>query len=289
MAEPKATAERAFPAQPAVVGGGQIIASPFQFYTTGEERLRVVSANSLVGVRLKVQARFIDRKGTIQANSWDHVPNSDRTTATSDVDLGVGALLNLTVFAGTGQPLSGQTYVIVQMVRGAGGAAIVLGTLLGGYVTSKQALGWPGSPILPSTSGEPYIRTVTGTDPAAGSEWQESVPTGARWQLMTVAVDLVTGAAVANRTSRLSLRAGGTRVFGSAQKGIVTASSTRTLFWGASMPIETEISPNANIAGIPAPMILKAADEVASDTDNMQAADNYGAPRIYVREWLEVQ
>lgn len=183
-------AEQAFVAPPIASAGGRVIASPFQFYTTGEDNLRIVSVNAYVGVRLKIQGRFIDAKGVISASSWDHTPNTDRTKKTDDVPLGVGAVLNLTVFASQGTPLIGQTFVIVQLVRGLGAAAIVLGTLLQGYVTSAQALGWPGSPIVSSTDGEPAVRTIAGTNPAIGVDIIETVPTNARWELLSVQATL---------------------------------------------------------------------------------------------------
>src|SRR5204863_2582589 len=102
---------------------------------------------------------------SIIANSVDHVPNTDRSVKTSDHPLGVGQLLNLTVFASAGAPLIGQTYVKVQLIRGVGAAAIVLGTLLGGYVTAVHALGFPGSPIENSLTATPAIRYITGTNP----------------------------------------------------------------------------------------------------------------------------
>src|SRR5213592_1900599 len=173
--------ERVFVAQPLASAGGRIIASPFQFYVTGEDHLRVISVNSLAGVRLKLQGRFIDTSGKLDAFSYDHIPTSDRTATTTMHQLGVGAVLNLTVFASTGAPVSGQTFVIVQLTRGLGAAAIVLGTLLQGYVTSAQHLGWPGSPIVTSTAGEPLIRKIVGTTPGAGNNINETVPTGARW------------------------------------------------------------------------------------------------------------
>ena len=177
--------ERPFLALPAASAGGRVIASPFQFVTTGEDALRLVSVNARPGVRLKIQARRYNTAGGIDANAWDHIPNDDRTPRSDDYPIGVGALLNLTVFASSGTPLVGQTFVIVQLVRGVGAAAIVLGTMLQGYVTSTQGLGWPGSPITSSTDAEPCVRAIQGTQPAPGVEISETVPTGARTRRTT--------------------------------------------------------------------------------------------------------
>src|SRR4051812_10049451 len=111
-----AATERQIVAQPTASAGGRVISSPFQFYTTGEDRLRVTSFNSLTGVALKIQSRFVDSKGAVQANAEDHIPLSNRTARQTEHELGAGALLNLTVFANTGTPQIGQTFVIVQLV-----------------------------------------------------------------------------------------------------------------------------------------------------------------------------
>src|SRR5439155_18890058 len=115
-------------------------------------------------------------------------------TKTQNYKLGKGAILNLTVFASAGAPLMGQTYVIVQLIKGLTGATIVLGTLLGGYLTATQALGWPGSPIISSTDGEGCTRLIVGTTPAAEANILETVPTGARWELLSLEASYVQGA-----------------------------------------------------------------------------------------------
>ncbi len=281
--------ERAFPAQPTVSGAGQIIASPFQFYTTGEERLRVVSANSLTGVRLKIQARFIDRGGTIQANSWDHVPNTDRSIRSDDVELGTGALLNLTVFAGTGAPLVGQTFVMVQLVRGVGAAAIVLGTLLAGYVTATQALGWPGSPIESSIAGGGYVRTITGTTPGVGQDISETVPTGARWELLAVWARLFTSAAVANRFAVFTVFDPANHLVQSAHPNAQVASAQGQYSWANGFNAQLVTATLVYQAPLPMHLAILAGQKFTITLINQDAGDQWDPPYFTVREWLEVQ
>jgi len=158
--------EQAFPSSAPIVGGGRLLPTPAQFYVTGEDRLRIVSANAMAGVSLQLHWRHAEPSGRTVPNAQTHTPASDRSIAVTDYPLGVGSLLNVTVFAGAGAPKVGQTYVMVQLVRGTGAAAIVLGTLLAGYVTSTQALGWPGSPIAGSLEGGGAYRSIAGATPA---------------------------------------------------------------------------------------------------------------------------
>ncbi|TAL44758.1 MAG: hypothetical protein EPN91_03755 [Salinibacterium sp.] len=111
---------------------------------------------------------------------------ANRTATVKLFALGTGYLLNLTAFVtGPSSVLIGQVYVKVQMIRGLTGATYLLGTLLAGYITTTQALGFPGSPIMLSTEGEPALRTILGTNQGVGNAISEVVPTGARWELLS--------------------------------------------------------------------------------------------------------
>lgn len=283
-----AGSEQVFAATPISAAGGRVIASPFQFYTTGEDNLRILSANSLTGVSLKLQGRFIDSKGTIGAAAWDHIPNSDRSLKSSVFPLGVGAVLNLTVFASAGTPQIGQTFVIVQLVRGLGAAAIVLGTLLQGYVTSSQGLGWPGSPIVGSLDGMPPMRQIVGTTPAAGGELTEVVPTGARWQMLTFNYPFTTSAVVGSRRSYVVISDGPVTRLQAQPAGVQGPSQGFRYLWSSNMPSLYDSLNGFAQQPFPADSIMLQGQTIRTGTTFIDPADQYGAPVYTVREWLEV-
>jgi hypothetical protein len=282
--------EQIFPAQPTSTAGGRVIASPFQFFTTGEEHLRIESSCSLTGVRLAVHYRFLPAAGAILANRETHTPNSDRTVRRTDHALGAGALLNLTVVAEAGTPRIGQCFVRVQLIRGLSGATIVMGTLLQGYVTARQDIAWPGSPIESSIAGGGVIRAILGTDPAAGAEILETVPTGARWELLALGVRLVTDATVADRIPLMYVDEplGAEVLYMSPQAGVIVASQDRRVAWMIGMPHESQLNVNMNTAGLPPGVPLLAGQRIITTTVGLQAGDNYRQPTLHVREWLEV-
>jgi hypothetical protein len=280
--------ERVFPGRLFDIGGGRILPSPNQFYLTGEDTLRVVSANALAGVTIKVQCRTANPQGDTVGHSYDHVPTSDRMSRTEDFAIGDGSLLNVTAFVNTGAPIVGQTYVAVQIVRGRGAAAVVLGTILGGYVTRRQAIGFPGSPIRTSTDGEPAIRTISGTTPAAGAEIIETVPTGARWELLALLAFLTTGPAATNRLPRLYFFNAGGGFALSLQVGTVAASSSADVAWAAGLTSIAPATANALQAPLPQPLPLLEAQTFQTFTLNLAAPDQYACVRYTVREWLEV-
>lgn len=276
------------PATPFQLGGGRILPSPNQFYLTGEDSLRIVSANSLVGVAIKIQVRTANLAGDTIPHSFTHTPFTDRSINREDYPVGTGSILNVTVFAGAGAPLVGQTFVIIQLVRGTGAAAVVLGTLLAGYITATQALGFPGSPIRMSTEGDGFVRQIIGSNPVGGVEIVETVPTGARWEVLSIVLVLSTNTVIVNRFLALTM----------AQPGGVGA----LLFNTVAQPANTSgiytfapnLSVNADAARayyttpLPAGHVLLAGGSWATTTLNLTVGDNFTVNRYLVREWLEV-
>lgn len=280
--------ERAFVAQPTAFAGGRVIVSPFQFTTSGEDNLRVMSANSLVGVTLQIRGRRFNEDGLIEPFAYDHVPNTDRTIKTTDHALGVGALINVTITAGGATPLIGQTFVMCKIIRGLSGATLVLGTLLQGYVSSQQELAWPGSPITSSIDAGGYYRTITGTVPAAGADISESVPTGAMWELLMLEAQLLPSAAPGNRRPVLKFSPSGVVFGASAAPDVATAGLGATFNWQATMPLAVPVAPGINVAAIPTPMRLLLGGRFITQTSGLLAGDQWSAPTYLVREWLDV-
>ncbi|HEY3042613.1 MAG TPA: hypothetical protein VGJ39_01215 [Vicinamibacterales bacterium] len=279
--------ERPFFAQPIFGAGGRAVFSPFQFVTTGEDNLRIVSVNSQAGVTIRVSGRRFDNAANLIPFTYDHTPNTDRTTRTTDHNLGAGALVNLHVVANAGSPLVGRTFVMVQLIRGLSGATIVLGTLLAGHVTAVQGLGWPGSPIESSIAGGGVVRIITGTDPAAGAEISETVPTGARWQLLTLRATLTASATVATRHAALGFRDGATQFYLSPQANGQLASQVFAYDWAAGVPGDSAFGGLYNLGAIGFPLQLLAGQVIETSTSALQVGDNWNAPVYTVREWLE--
>jgi len=281
-------AEQAYVAPAPLIGGGRVLPSPAAFYLTGEDRLRLIATNSRVGVRVALHWRTALPNGITIPNSQSFTPTSDRFASFIDYELGTGALLNVTAFVASGNKYIGETFVTVQLVRGIGNAAIVLGTLLAGYITITQALGWPGSPIQSSTSTEPLLRLVSGTTPAAGLEWSEAVPTGARWELISVSALLQTDAGGAPRIPVLRIRDAG-RVFSAAPNPSTQGASTLARWsWSANVPNAFDTGIEVFQSAIPSPAILLESQFFESITLNLDPGDQWSGLAYMVREWLEV-
>jgi hypothetical protein len=265
---------------------GRDLAAPSAFYCTGEEFLRVTSFGSVTSTVLAVRSRLVDLDGRVYPSSDRHVPNSDRTSASTDHPLGAGWLLGCEVFASSSSPRVGQVFVLVEVMRGSGAGATVLQTLLQGYVSDTARLSWPGSFNRWSTEGAGVLRSVTGTDPAAGVEINETVPTNARWRIHGFTAQLVTSAVVASREMALILD-DGANVFVRVPAGAgQTASLTRlySAFYAAqrnTLLIDTTIN-------FPLPRLdLQGGHRIRTITTAIDAGDNWGAPQMLVEEWIE--
>lgn len=251
------------------------------------DNLRIRSWGSLAGVVVTIVARIARPDGAITTHSFDHVPASDRSAVTSTHRLGAGVLLSASAFASTGAPRRGQVFIQAQIIRGLTGAVFPLGTILQGYVTDVQDLAYPGSPIHASVEGAGFIRSLTGTDPAANTEIQETVPANARWRLIAMTFALVTDATAANREVAVTIDDGTTVLARAASGQNQAASLTRTYTAGpiGSSPAFAT-SPTGAIAL--APVVLMDGYRLNTVTTNRQAGDNYGAPQLSVEEWIEV-
>lgn len=269
------------PAQAALTAG------PYNFEFTGEDALRLTTHNSLAGVSVRVSGRIRRRDGSIAAIDFVQVPNTDRTAKTSDFAIGEGYLLNLTVEASAGAPKVGQTFVRLRVIRGFSGATIAIGTLVQGYVTGNQDRAWPGSPIDDSISSGGVVRTVQGTNPAAGVACFDVVPAGARWQVLSYAVGVITSAAAGTRAIRVFLSSTIKPYVELVQAGTMGPSAANSFYWGTGLTIDTVIGSGPFFQGLPIDCPLLAGNAIGTNATNFDAGDDFEAPQIQVREWLE--
>jgi hypothetical protein len=163
---------------------GEMFAS--SWYMKIDDNIRITSYNALASVRLEVRYRFVDCEGKIGANQEAQTPNTDRTAKSTIFVTPEGWLLGGEVFVSGAAPLIGQTYVVVEIVRGLGSSALPLQVIAAGYVSAKQPLPFPNTQMYSTLDGGGALRSIAGATPAAGAEISETVPTGARWQLLAL-------------------------------------------------------------------------------------------------------
>jgi len=146
--------------------------------------------------------------------------------------------------------------------------------------------------------GEGYIRTVTGSNPAAGAEANDTVPANALWRLIDYSIVLVTDGNAANREPRLLADDGTSteRVWGPAHQTTTQAASlTRTWIWQQGRtPFATAGQSRVDTEtvnyheSIPPNLFLPEGYRLRTVTQSIQATDNYATPIFHVEEWLVV-
>lgn len=280
--------EQVFVATPTISGGrANIIASPFQWLFTGEDHLRLVIANALAGVVVRWQGRFMRKDGTVVPIQGQMTPTSDRALNVALVPMEPGFLLNFAVGVTNAAPTIGQVFVQVNIVRGLAASLIVLGQILGGYCTVSQLLAYPGSPIVASTEGLGALRLIVGTDPAAGVDWSETVPTNARWQLLSVRALFQTDATVAARNVNLLIDDGTNNYYRIASHRDQPASQPYSYSWSVGTQDLGGLANAAVVIPLPNHAYMKAGYRVRAATSLMQAGDDWSTLSILAREWLE--
>ena len=263
------------------------LTSPAPYYMTGEDSLQLSIINSLSGGQtVTIVGRILLLDGRPATFAHTFAVSAARTLQSFVFSLGEGWLLDFSVFATAAVTITGQTFARVQVLRGQTGATSVVATLMAGYITSVQSIAWQGSAVRSSLDGQGNLRSITGTDPAAGVEISEAVPTGARWRLLAISAALVTDATVINRFPGLLIDDGTTTLFSADPPAAQTASQNYRWSAGPGSARLGAINASPNW-GLPVDIRLLAGSRIRTSTLSIQAGDNWGAPQLLVEEFLE--
>lgn len=256
-------------------------------YVAGDESLRFSVLNAAAGVTVRIAGRFMHRDGRVEPFVERLVPATDRTVSVKTIPLAEGWLLNAQASVSAGTPQIGQTFAILSLVRGRTGAFEELATLAAGPISAVQRIAWPGSVVGSPLEGAGALRTITGATPAAGAEVSETVPTGARWQLVSFRATFAASAVVSNRNLFLQLDDGTTVLEQVIQFNAVTASGGANAYWMAGFGPVTVNFGNGQMQGIGTSAWLAAGHRIRTLTIGIDAADTWTNVRYKVREFLE--
>ena len=266
--------------------GGPKLYNP-GLWLSKDEHLRV-STWAVNAEAVEVRGLFLDEDGEVRPFEFVNVSASNRTIVTTTHALGPGWLLSVTAVRATSGRQFAECYVRLDVIRGLSGATMPVALLVTGYATGILPLAWPGHVSYGALDGPGRLRSITGTDPAAGVEISETVPNGALWQLLSLQATLVADATVASRIPSL-LFDDATSEYGAYFSGSsVAASQTSLATWGSGQGFRDAEGNNALLAGFGTPLFLLEGHRIRTETSSLQAGDNWGAPQYLVREWLDV-
>lgn len=258
--------------------------APMYFEQNDNLRLRVF--NSAAGVTLAVEGRFLQLDGRIVPIQEQLVPATDRTMSTKLLNVGEGFLMNVAIRALAGSPRRGQCWAVLELVRGLTGDIVPLWPLVQDYVTDTSRVGWPGALIRQSAEGPGCIRSILGTNPAAAAEISETVPTNARWRLISFYAALVTDVNAATRVPSFVIDDGANIVQRMGPPSTVAASTVAQFLVGP-LGYATNVSGFQGIGLSSDAVLLQGGFRIRTITSSMQVGDDWSAPQLLVEEWIE--
>jgi hypothetical protein len=259
---------------------------PSQYYLSPDDHLFLRVWNSAAGVTVTLRYRYLQPRLGVLAGTIPLTPSTDRTANFLRVPLAEGFLLSVALQTSAGTPRRGQTFCQVGIVRGGELADEPAALLISDYLHDTLLLAWPGGLLRSSVEGPGVLRSITGTDQAAGAEISETVPTNARWRFYSLVASLVTSAAVANRFPNIAFD-DGANVHARVGSNTAQAASLTRAWAFSGAPLIQALSGTALIV-VGAPEIyLAAGHRIRTITENFQAGDNWGAPQFLVEEWIE--
>lgn len=130
------------------------------------------------------------------------------------------------------------------------------------------------------TGGQGFIRSITGTNPAAGVEISETVPTDLSWRLIALDVVIVAGSAAFN--PQFVITDGTTEKWRSSLITVAGSATERMIL----AQVGTRLEAATSILSLPAGMILRPGYVI--ETTGISADDDYAAPELLVEQWLEI-
>ncbi len=266
----------------------QWIPAPAACYLTGEESLRLTTFANLGGLTVTMTGRVLRPDNTISRFSVPHTPNSNRTAASTSVNLPEGWLLGAECKVTGGSTTFGQVWGQLELVQGSGGTASPLQSLANDFLSANAPLIYPGGANVDPLDGAGNLRSITGGTPAAGANISETVPTAAQWELIALHFQLVTSAVVANRVVRVLLDDGANIFFESSAQFSQVASTTN--FYAAAQGQNDRAVGSLNLGSsvLPINNRLNAGFRWRTLVNAIDAGDQLSGIQYLVRERFDV-
>lgn len=224
-------------------------------------------------------------EGRIITNHQLLATPTDRSSTTFFFNMPESILLGLMLNVEATAIPRGSIYCSVQTRRSAVSSGGAYRHLVHGYIDGTFSLQYPYPRSEPAFNSYGRPRTIVGSDPAAGAEVSETVPTNAMWRLLSMAVTIVCDATVATRTPGLALD-DGTNLYYRGPVGQASTASQTTVYTFANVGASQGAGGVAAVQVAPYELYLPPASRIRTITNNLQAGDDYSAPVLHVMEWL---
>jgi hypothetical protein len=214
-------------------------------------------------------------------------PPSDRSLNFTQRPLDDGYLLSVTAQTiGATLPKRGQTWVQLTIARPPVSGFRLQRVLAADYLSGANALGWPYGRIISPSEGPGAFYSVLGSAPAAGADWIQTVPTGARWRIRGIRATFTASSTGPTRGVRLQVDDGANILYVTDEPSNFNTAGTYPINYIPGLPVLSSVVV-ANAMFMPPDLILYPGYRISSSTFGIIAGDQWGAPRFFVEEWLE--
>lgn len=242
--------------------------------------------NSAASINVRVVWRILLPDGTIVPNMMSLNPDATRAANIFSINLTDGFLLSVHVYTVTSGIKRGQCFVQVALHQDNLSNLVSAQLITEGYVTTGVSLTFPGGPNGYAFEGYGNIRSITGTQPAAGAEISETVPTGAVWRLVAIRLSFTASVAVANRTPGLQMT-DGSNVLALLWSNFATAALGQHGYTFAENITTINAAFSESWDNLLFARFMLAGWKFTTTTVNIQAADQWAAPQYVVEEWMQ--
>lgn len=255
-------------------------------YITRDDRI-ILRFRSSFGVNLTLRARVQQPEdGRVVPYDFQRSTSGVRTPEVLTFDLSEGYLLGVEILTSTAGVTRGMLYVEASLIRGGLLATDRVQKLCAGYVETGQTITWPGGDFEDPLESQGRLYHFVGIDPAAGAEFSQVVPTGARWRIHGFRIALVTDATVAARRVHLIVDDTANILADLAALDTQAASLTRN-YNMASCGFQRTAQDLEVYVPLYLDLRLPAGFRIRTLTTALQAGDNFGVGRFLLEEWLE--
>lgn len=258
---------------------------PVAMRLTGNDRGLLTCYNSVAGATVSLFSRILTFDGKLVEVQQDFSPAATRAAVTQPWEPGDGYLLSL-MLATTSTVRRGQLYCRVDLQRGLQTTPLIYATLLNDYVHLGYRPTWPFAVQSAPTAGAGMLRSLNLANPAAGTDWAQSVPTGARWRLRGGTATLVTAVAAGTRQVALIVDDGATTLFTIEAATTQAPSLTQIYSLIPGDTLTTLIATQLPVL-IPLDLQLFAGWRIRTSTTTIAGADQWSGINFLVEEWLE--
>jgi hypothetical protein len=259
---------------------------PAFLYLMRDDRLFLTTIYGAGTDAYVISGRLLLPNGEIMAFTFTYTPTVSVTANTQYWDLAEGFLLDLNVTLSSGVTLPGAAFCQAGIARGTGISSYKVATLISGYVTMGQSLGWPFGTMKASTDGAGQIGSFGQAAPAAGAEIVYVQATQTRFKVRMVGFSLVTSSTVATRGVRLVID-DGTHIIAQIPANATQAASLTYVYNGGAFPTNPAAIAGEYFIPLPPDLIIGSGHRLRTLTNNLQATDQYSALYMLGEQWID--